>query len=506
VGERDTPRRHLSAVGPCPGLVAVPMGCQGLQGRFTVFCITFISLVGRRVGGLRITILPETLRAFVVYPVCDVGLAPGAVVSLNITNALPSNGTVLVILSHGQWVAWVNQHPKPLPGGSLSSYLVSHWRQPFAGELIARVVIRAPKPDRYYVVILNLHQEAMVLGGTITYVNPSGQHLPLQLAHVPEALWASSAAFVLLLLVAVLLLSSIWQKEATLLHMLLVACLWLKSAALLMKWKYFSVMERQGQAPTWLLQAWKLASKLHEICEIFLLLITALGWRVLRPRLTSTEIRFAALAMVLATTLATLQVCSETGTDEPFVSFGLLGLLFYVVRVMCYLVIIFAMNFNLQLIAVHLAESPVTTSIAVLYRKQQAYVGFRRIFLAIVFRPSALLWLQLSVLDEEGTQWAVDAVREASVWFIYAGLFITLRPGMAQSRLLKLVRAVIASDVSLQSSEGGGSAPARMPPGAAAATASVDSGGDVGARLRGMNPAEADDDLGVPYVQLAGGA
>jgi len=44
-------------------------------------------------------------------------------------------------------------------------------------------------------------------------------------------------------------------------------------------------------------------------------------------------------------------------------------LLFYIVKVMCYLVIIFAMNFNLQVINVHLAESPVTAAVAVFLPK-----------------------------------------------------------------------------------------------------------------------------------------
>lgn len=461
-------------------------------------CIALSELGGDRAAGLRVTILPETLQAYFVFPLYNVGLAPGAVVSLNITNARPSNNTVLVILSHGQWTAWVNQRPRQLHGGNYNSYLVSQWRQPFHGQLIANCAIHAPKPDRYYVVVMNMHKEAMVLGGSITYVNPGGQHLPLQLIHLPETLWASCIAFVLLMLFAVLILSSVWHKEATLLHALLVACLWLKSAELALKWKYFSVLEDEGQAPLWLLQAWQLTTKLQEICEILLLLITALGWRVLRPRLTATEIRFASLAMVLAATLAALQVCSDTGSADPPVSFRLL---FYIVRVMCYLVIIFAMNFNLQLIAVHLAESPVTTSIAVLYRKQQAYVGFRRIFLAIVCRPSALLWLQLSVLDELGTQWAVDAFDEASAWLIYAALLVTLRPGVAQSRFLRLVRAVTAGDAgsALPGAVAGPQASVALP--AAALDGSVaDAGTGTGA-----GGAETEGGLAVPYVQLATG-
>lgn len=144
-----------------------------------------------------------------------------------------------------------------------------------------------------------------------------------------------------------------------------------------------------------------MGDKLHTICKILLLLMTALGWRVLRQRLAMMELRFTVLALLSALTLAILQVFGNFST-EPIMS---LTLFFYIVRVVCYLVIIFAMNFNLQLIALHLVESPVTPTVALLYQKQQVYAQFRLIFLAIVFQPSVLMWLQVSVLNAEGTQW-----------------------------------------------------------------------------------------------------
>lgn len=490
------------------------MGRRGLCGGAGLLWLCCWLCRGRGALGLQVTILPETLETIFVLPLYDIGLAPGAVVSFNVTNALPSSEMLLVVLSHHQWSQWLAEQLTPLPADSYSSYLVSNWRQPLGSRIVARYRIRAPKHDRYYIGVLNVQRQAMLLGGTVAYENPGGQHLPLQLAHLPETLWASCAAFVLLMLAAVLLLSSVWQREATMLHALLVGCFWLKSASLALKWKYFAILSRDGRAPLWRLQVCEMTEKLQEVSEIFLLLITALGWRVLRPRLTHLEVRFAALTIGLASALAALQVGSDTTLAEPPVSFRLL---FYVVRVMCYLVIIFAMNFNLQLIAVHLAESPVTPAIAVLYRKQQAYIGLRRLFLAIVFRPSALLWLRMSVLDQEGTEWVVDALREASAWLIYTGLFVTLRPGMAQCRLLRLVRTVTAGDTAAEAGAGGTamlvnatppSAPEVMPPGAAAAVVAPEEiargGGRGGRRLRAA-AAGAEGYLGAPYVRLPGG-
>jgi len=393
------------------------------------------------VGSLQETIRDQQIQKYFVFGLYDVGLAPGAVLSVNIKNALPSNGTVLVVLSHHQWHDWLRNQLTPLPVGTLgpdnrsfSSYLISNWRQPLVSRLEKKYTIRATKPDRYYVGILNVHQEVMLIGGTISYVNPGGQQLPLQLAHFPDILWVSSIAFGALMMAAALLLSL--RRDATMPHAFLCGCVWLKSVELALKWKFYFILSHEGVAPLWRRQLWEFVSKLHEVFQIGLLLVTALGWRMLRPRLTSVEIRFATLAVGLALLLAALQVGSEqTGSDVGPVSFRLL---FYIVKVMCYLVIIFAMNFNLQVINVHLAESPVTAAVAVFYRKQEAFMILRRVFLAIVFRPSVLLWLQLSVLNEAGTEWLATTIDQVWHWLIYVGLFAALWPG-SQNRLLRLV-------------------------------------------------------------------
>jgi len=214
---------------------------------------------------------------------------------------------------------------------------------------------------------------------------------------------------------------------------LLVACLWLKSMELYTECAYLRILAKDGQVPSWRFQAWKLSSQLHAICEVLLLLMTALGWRLLRPRLSQTEIRFTTLTVSITSSLAVLQACAGA---SPVLSFSLL---FFVVQVACYLVIILAMNWNLTLIAVHLTDSPVTLSVAILYQKQQAFLLFRRVFLAIIVRPSAVAWLGFSILDDLGAQWALMLLDKASLWLIYVGLFMVLRPVGHRGMLMELV-------------------------------------------------------------------
>jgi len=469
------------------------------------------------VGSLQVTIFPQLVQKYFQMIRYDVGLAPGAVLGVNITNALPSNGTVLVVLSRQQWREWLLNQLTPLPVNSLgpdnhtdhaySSYLVTNWRQPLVSRLVAKYTLRATKPDRYYIGVLNVHREVLLIAGTISYENPGGQQLPLQLVHLPDLLWVSSLAFAALMLAAILLLSL--RRDASLLHALLCGCVGLKSIDLLLHWKYFYVLSRDGISPLWRKQTWQFVSKLHEVFQIGLLLVTALGWRMLRPRLTSIEIRFAMLAISLALLLAALQVGSESAeSDVNPVSFRLL---FYIVKVMCYLVIIFAMNFNLQVINVHLAESPVTAAVAVFYRKQEAFMSLRRIFLALVFRPSVLLWLQLSVLNKAETEWLVPAINEVWGWCIYLGLFIALWP-TAGNRLVRLVLGSqvhqfghFVADIGMeqagrQVSPGRQRAAAAEGPWVQAAAASA-----VDEAVANTAVGNLDGDITAPYIPLAGG-
>jgi len=461
------------------------------------------------VGSLQVPIVPELLQKCFVFGLYDVGLAPGAVLWVNITNSLPSNGTVLVVLSHHQWHDWLRNQLTSLPVDSLgphnhtySSYLISNWRQPFVSRLVAKYTLRAAKPDRYYIGILNVHREVMLIGGTISYENPGGQQLPLQLAHLPDLMWVFSIAFGALMMAAAMMLSM--RRDATLLHLFLCGCVWLKSVELALKWKYLFVLSHEGVAPLWRRQIWQLVSKLHEVLQMGLLLVTALGWRMLRPRLTSIEIKFTTLAVSLALVLVALQVGSESAASDVVpVSFQLL---FYIVKVMCYLVIIFAMNFNLQVINVHLAESPVTTAIAAFYRKQEAFMTLRRVFLALVFKPSVLLWLQLSVLNNPGTEWIATVIDEVWVWCLYVGIFAAVWPGV-HNRLLRLVLASEVTQFAEFVAIGReqvvrATGPPEQPTGPQWQQAIIAMADEVPANAAAGN---LDGDLAAPYIPLASG-
>mmetsp|Transcript_52244 Transcript_52244/g.145783 ORF Transcript_52244/g.145783 Transcript_52244/m.145783 type:complete len:571 (-) Transcript_52244:75-1787(-) len=471
-----------------------------------LYCL-FCACVLRGSGALRQKNSVSLHHSFIVILMYDVGLAPGALLSLNISNEMPSNGTVLMILSSGQWDLWRHYGLRSLDGKSYSNYLVSYWRRPLYEQLAVRHIIRAAEPDRYFVCILNKFGAPMSLQSDIDYVNPDGQHLPLQMVGLPEILKVFTAAFFVLMAVVAFIVTFVWVRRATLLHALVVVCLWLKSFELAMKLKYFALIARVGEAPEQLYQVWQLCAKFHGILEIMLLLLIALGWRILRSRLSESERRFTLIAIGSTSILAALQVCCNVTVAEPAVN-----LWFYLVRVICYIVIIFATNFNLQLIHAHLVESPVAPYVAVLYQKHQAYAQFRRLFLAVIFRPSVILWIQVSMFKQE-MWWVVNALDEAYAWAIYMGIFIALRPGSSRRGMLPLIRCVLAKPAEGESNGdmGSGNASASHSASRSSSHGTIASspGGAAGAALAGGATANAsssteDPGISVPYVPLLG--
>ncbi|CAE7723471.1 GA2OX2, partial [Symbiodinium pilosum] len=62
------------------------------------------------------------------------------------------------------------------------------------------------------------------------------------------------------------------------------------------------------------------------------------------------------------------------------------------------------------------------------YRKQEALLRFRTVYYLMIFRPFVLLTIQLNLLTDINTQWAMSCLKEASMWWIYWQLLVALQP------------------------------------------------------------------------------
>jgi len=369
----------------------------------------------------------------------DIGLDPGATISIELYNDKPANNTYVMVLTHSQWLAWGNwfQTP-PLPGNPEGkrwhSYLVSYWRAELVNNLTASFQIVAPSKDRYFVGVLNVNTRDLQLRGKLSLVNPGGEQLPLQQQGVPGVLLWSSALFLVSCALFGVLLVCASRRGRTAMHVMMSAVLFLKGAVLLLWWLDWMQVSRTGTNTTIGSVGWQLLDKVQTILELMMFLLIALGWKFLRSNLNITEVRFAVGISVISFYLGVFEVaCTSQSTCSGYT------LSRYILHSLCYLVVIVAMNFNLQTIHAQIADAPASLESGKLYRKHQAYKVFRWIFLVFIIAPTVELFLKVTVMPWDAS-WLFVLIQQLRTWAIYVCVAVAFRPDPQPLRVFELTR------------------------------------------------------------------
>merc|ERR1719359_2575246 len=145
---------------------------------------------------------------------------------------------------------------------------------------------------------------------------------------------------------------------------------------------------------------WQLLDKVQTILELMMFLLISLGWKFLRNTLNLTEVRFAVGISVISFYLGVFEIiCKTPSTCSGY------KLSRYILHSLCYLVIIVAMNFNLQVI-----------------------------------------YSQIADFDWDSV-WAYKLLLEMVCWVIYASVMYAFRPSLDSIRVFELtIREAIADD------------------------------------------------------------
>jgi len=399
-------------------------------------CLFAAGLCSQQALGIRLSVEPREVDAFIVLVMYNIGLSPGAEVWVNLTNTLDTPNTELVLLNKKQSLSWHTMFTlgPDLPGGFFNPYFISQWRQPFVVSVSAKLRIEAMRDDVYFLGVMNPSQQPLRLTGTVGFENPHGQPLALQQLHLADTLWLSSVAFMIFFVAAALLI--IWSQASSALQTLLMLCIWLKLVAQMLGFVYLSSLEHETSTPARSPRLWQFVSNIHAVSEVLVMWLASLGWQILRPRLSQQELQFTFGATFGSSLLALLMA-----TDQHAYPYMRLSMFFAVIRVVCYLLCICATNLNLRLIETHLADSPMTPPTALLYERRHAYYAFRHIFLIILFWPSVLGCLNLYVLSD-AAHWATEALDTVAKLVLYATLLRALRPGPPKYGTLSLLLAM----------------------------------------------------------------
>lgn len=389
----------------------------------------------------------DALWTFLEY---DMGLDPGSTIEIDMYNDRPANNTYVMVLTHEQWVDWRRVEPTTLPGsggdasgGGLNSYLVSYWRGTLKHHLKARFKVVAPTKDRYHIGILNAQQQILKLHGTLSMVNPGGHELPLQEELIPNVLFVTSGLFLLSCLIYVCYIFVFMRRrDRTGMHAVMASALFLKGVVLLFWLGDCWMVAKYGTTSSWSQVGWQLLEKVQTILELMMFLLIALGWKFLRADLNRTEVRFACGISLVSFYLGVFEVACTTQS-----TCGSYQLSRYILHSLCYLVVIVAMNFNMQLVYQQIAEAPASLDSGKLYRKYHAYKGFRWIFLAFIIAPTVELFLKVTVMPWDA-HWLYVLVQQLRTWAIYISIIVTFSalPHPSPLRVFDLTRDVALSD------------------------------------------------------------
>lgn len=372
--------------------------------------------------------LPQDLDDVWTFLAYDIGLAPGATVSINLTNTRPAHNTYVMMLTHAQWEEWHRVEPTTLPGvdgqklGGLNSYLASYWRKGIDARMEGSFMINAARDDRYYIGVLNAQEQKLRLHGDWSMVNPGGEQLILQEQKLPQVLLATSILFAASAAGLIGLLVSVWRNGRTVMHALMVLVLLLKGVVLLLECFNRMLVSRTGSDTVVGDVGYQLLDKVQTILELMMFLLTSLGWKFLRPHLNVTEVRFAVGISVISFYLGVFEVaCTTASTCSGY------KLSRYILHSLCYLVVIVAMNFNLQMVLHQISEAPANLEAGRLYQKHLAYKIFRGIFLIFIIAPTVELFLKVSMMPWDAI-WAYILLEKLRTWVIYVCVIAAFRP------------------------------------------------------------------------------
>jgi len=280
---------------------------------------------------------------------------------------------------------------------------------------------------------MNPMRQKLELQGTVSLVNPGDEELPLEGVEVPKVLIWTSGLFATTCALFCVLLMSWWRQSRSAIHGLMILVLLVKSVVLFLHWCDMMLVSRNGRHSAISVISWQLLDKVQTILELMMFLLVSLGWKFLRPSLNAAEVRFAVGISVISFYMGIFEaVCKTKATCGGY------KLSRYILHSLCYLVVIVAMNFNLQMVQAQISDAPATQEAGKLYQKLRAYQHFRWIFLVFIIAPTVELFVKVSMMPWYARVWASFLLEHLRTWTIYVFMIAAFRPEPLPLRVFEL--------------------------------------------------------------------
>eukprot|EP00929_Paragymnodinium_shiwhaense_P070495 TRINITY_DN35698_c0_g2_i2.p1 TRINITY_DN35698_c0_g2~~TRINITY_DN35698_c0_g2_i2.p1 ORF type:complete len:326 (-),score=72.90 TRINITY_DN35698_c0_g2_i2:149-1126(-) len=322
----------------------------------------------------------------------------------------------------------------------MQSYLACAWRGDLGDHLKATFLVQAPTKDRYYIGILNARESTLKVRGRLGILNPGGEQLPLAEVGMSTVFLWTGAAFCGSAALIALSLITVWRQFLNCMHCLMVGVIAVKGCCLLLQWLDKLQIESSGVENDVTSTSWQLVDKAQNVMELIMFLLIALGWTFLGNRLDATMVRFATGVVIISMLLGVCEVTCDTATSCSGYQLSR-----YILHSLCCLVVIVAMNFNLQKIQTMLLEAPASREVGKTYIKLVAYRAFRWVFLAFIAAPTVELFIKVSVLPWDAG-WFYVLLTQIRTFAIYACICYYFRPNARALRVFDVTHDAVDSD------------------------------------------------------------
>ncbi|CAK0804012.1 unnamed protein product [Prorocentrum cordatum] len=320
-------------------------------------------------------------------------------------------------------------------GSGNSSLFSTHWRAVMRDRVSTTFRVRSPYRDVYSVLVYCEQVQDFTLSGRLGMVNPLGEHLSLQEAHMPDAIGALSVVFLTAAAVMAppMVMIGVWLRRrlGSGMHHAIALAIFARGLTLFCWGCDCRRVSRAGASPLWSSLTWQLLDKGQHGVELLVFLLFSFGWKFYRSDLTWMEVRLLMYVAVATLHLGVMElICVAVVVRQeeyplcpatlPVVSKQVAGvqLVRHVHDSLFHVVVILATSFHLQTIRAQLVIDSVSWELGTLYRKQLAYERFRWIFLGFLCAPLAENVVKVYFLPWDG-EWLYIVLKEMRRLAIY---------------------------------------------------------------------------------------
>ncbi|GFE55437.1 lung seven transmembrane receptor [Babesia ovis] len=345
----------------------------------------------------------------------------------------------ILLLSRAKWdlysSAAYEEYLQPAKGKDrfvLTSHIVADMRIPITkvGQPV-EFSFRAKEPDRFVLMLFNADERKLMLKGQIEFVNPGGDHLPTEMKYFAPVVsfWESVYRVTGVLALAYLILHA--RGKANVVNYIMAVNFLFVGAYLRLDRTLMDSLVETGKFSNILWTFTHMVRRLHENCLMAILLLLALGWKVVRTHLTGMEYR-----VVLS--VATF---SAIGGFIEILVFGV-DISRSLVHTMAFIAILIATNFNILLIRARVVDESLNAEAGMAYAHLKAYNLFKIGFFAAILKPevySIVRSMCLQITGEHSFIWDEHFMLFIDLFFdyiIYCVYFVAFIP-IAQLPLFK---------------------------------------------------------------------